>query len=109
MRRSLQDPRGALAAHVAPDGSADLDAMYRMMKAFWSAVRDVFPHAWGLPPESSRLMHGAGLAAMGVLMDQVMTRAVLEVDEYVAARSRTDRPIMSLDRGAMGSPRPSLE
>jgi DGQHR domain-containing protein len=91
MRRSLQDPRGALAAHVAPDGSADLDAMYRMMKAFWGAVRDVFPYAWGVPPERSRLMHGAGLAAMGVLMDQVMTRPSVEVDEYTAARSVLER------------------
>ena len=74
MRKSLQDPRGALAAHVAPDGSADLDAMYRVMVRYWSIVRDVFREAWGLPPERSRLMHGAGLAAMGVLMDQIMTR-----------------------------------
>src|SRR5262249_32792820 len=75
IRRSIQDPRGALAAHAAPDGSADLDAMYRLMVAYWTAVRDVFPDAWGFPPERSRLMHSAGIEAMGVLMDQVMTRA----------------------------------
>lgn len=74
MRRSVQDPRGALAQFVATDGSADLEAMYRLMVDFWTAVRDVFPTAWGLPPERSRLMHGVGLAAMGVLMDQIMTR-----------------------------------
>jgi DGQHR domain-containing protein len=74
MRRSVQDPRGALAQFVTPDGSADLEAMYQLMVEFWSAVRDVFPTAWGLPPERSRLMHGVGLAAMGVLMDQIMTR-----------------------------------
>lgn len=75
MRRSLADPRGALAAHMAPDGTADLEAMYRVMVAFWTAVRDAFPDAWGLPPDRSRLMHAAGLSAMGVLMDEVMTRA----------------------------------
>lgn len=74
MRRSLQDPRGALAAHMGADGSPDLDAMYRTMVAYWCAVRDVFPEAWGLPPDRSRLMHAAGLTAMGVLMDQIMTR-----------------------------------
>lgn len=74
IRRSLQDPRGALAAHIGPDGSADLDAMYQVMAAFWGAVRDVFPQAWGVPPDRSRLMHAAGMAAMGVLMDQIMTR-----------------------------------
>ncbi len=74
IKRSLEDPRGALAAHVAADSSPDLDAMYGTMVAFWSAVRDAFPESWGLPPERSRLMHGAGIAAMGVLMDQIMTR-----------------------------------
>lgn len=75
MRRSINDPRGSLAAHILPDGLADLDGMYGVMADFWWAVRDVFGAAWGLTPERSRLMHGAGLAAMGVLMDQVMTRA----------------------------------
>ncbi|MGK9235784.1 DGQHR domain-containing protein [Inquilinus limosus] len=90
MRRSLQDPRGALAVHVSPDGSADLDAMYRVMVAFWSAVRDVFSEAWGLPPDRSRLMHAAGIAAMGVLMDQIMTRAT-ENSGYAAARAVLER------------------
>jgi len=86
MRRSVQDPRGALAQFVAPDGSADLEAMYRLMVEFWSAVRDVFPTAWGLAPEQSRLMHGVGLAAMGVLMDQIMTR-VSPSGGYALARA----------------------
>ena len=73
MRRSIQDPRGALAAHVAPDGTVDADAMFRVMVSYWTAVRDVFPTAWGLAPNRSRLMHSAGIEAMGVLMDQIMT------------------------------------
>ena len=91
IRRSLQDPRGSLAAHVAPDGSADLDGMYRVMAAFWSAVRHVFPSAWGLAPDRSRLMHSAGLAAMGVLMDQVMTRATPAGGDYESARVVLER------------------
>lgn len=83
-RRSLIDPRGALAACVAPDGLADLERMFQIMTTFWSAVRDVFPQAWGLPPERSRLMHGAGLAAMGILMDQVMSRDGGEVSNAAA-------------------------
>ncbi|AEG49599.1 DGQHR domain protein [Sphingobium chlorophenolicum L-1] len=75
IRRSINDPRGSLALHTLPDGRADVDGMYRVIADFWWAVREVFPAAWGLPPERSRLMHGAGLAAMGVLMDQVMSRA----------------------------------
>ena len=43
-----------------------------LLVAYWSAVRDVFPEAWGRPPTESRLMHGAGIRAMGRLMDKVM-------------------------------------
>jgi hypothetical protein len=71
---SIQDPRGALAAHVTEDGTADVDRMLMTLMTFWCAVRDVFPNAWGLTPDRSRLMHSAGIEAMGVLMDQVVTR-----------------------------------
>jgi DGQHR domain-containing protein len=91
IKASLQDPRGALASHIDPDGSADIDAMYRVMVAFWAAVRDVFPQAWGLPPERSRLMHAAGLAAMGVLMDQIMTRVPPGEDGRRTARETLAR------------------
>jgi DGQHR domain-containing protein len=74
MARSVQDPRGALAAHVAPDGCADVPSMFVVMLTFWNGVKEVFAHAWGLPPDRSRLMHSAGIEAMGVLMDQIMTR-----------------------------------
>ena len=74
MRRSIQDPRGALAACLAPNGAPDVEAMYQLLVSYWSAVRETFPSAWGLPPERSRLMHSAGIEAMGVLMDQIMTR-----------------------------------
>jgi DGQHR domain-containing protein len=91
MRRSLQDPRGALAAYVEPDGTADTDAMYRLLVSFWTAVRDVFPQAWGLPPDRSRLMHAAGLTAMGILMDQIMTRSPHSNGDYAAAKTILSR------------------
>ena len=78
MRRSLHDPRGALAAFVSPDGTTDADAMLAVMVTFWTAVREVFKDAWGLPPDKSRLMHSAGIEAMGILMDQIMTQRVVE-------------------------------
>jgi len=40
---------------------------------YWGAVRETFPDAWGKPPTESRLMHGAGLRAMGRLMDKIMS------------------------------------
>jgi DGQHR domain-containing protein len=87
IRRSIQDPRGALALYVTPDGHADLDQMFRILVAFWSAVRDVYPSAWGLPAERSRLMHAAGIEAMGVLMDQILSRLMPNDDPYVCSRS----------------------
>ena len=30
-----------------------------------------FPSAWGLPPKKSRLMHGAGVIALGFVMDAI--------------------------------------
>ena len=52
----------------------DLNGMYELMSSFWSAVKEVFPDAWGLPSTDSRLMHSAGIQAMGHLMDRVVPR-----------------------------------
>jgi DGQHR domain-containing protein len=75
MKNSISNPLGALALYKqAEDGHADIDGMYRTMFAFWQAVKDEFSDAWGKPPTRSRLMHSAGIQAMGVLMDRIMTR-----------------------------------
>src|SRR3546814_12214947 len=49
--------------------------MYEVILQFWREVKLAFPDAWGLPPEQSRLMHSAGIAAIGALMDHLMPRA----------------------------------
>jgi hypothetical protein len=46
--------------------------VWTLLVSYWSAVRAVFPEAWGLPPTQSRLMHGVGIKALGRLMDDVM-------------------------------------
>ncbi len=53
-------------------GETDADGITAVLIAYWSAVKRVFPDAWGKPPAKSRLMHGAGIRAMGRLMDRVM-------------------------------------
>jgi DGQHR domain-containing protein len=53
-------------------GETDGDGICAVLVAYWTAVKRVFPDAWGGPPHQSRLMHGAGLRAMGRLMDRVM-------------------------------------
>ena len=52
----------------------DLNGMYEIMLSFWSAVKEVFPEAWGLPSTESRLMHSAGILALGHLMDRIVPR-----------------------------------
>ena len=75
VENSLKNPLGGLALYKqAEDGQADIDGMYRTMLVFWDAVKSTFPDAWGKSPSKSRLMHSAGIKAMGDLMDRIMTR-----------------------------------
>jgi DGQHR domain-containing protein len=75
VRNSIESPLGALAPYKANSRDAtDIDAMYRTLINFWSAVKVVFPQAWGKDPKQSRLMHSAGILAMGVLMDRIYAR-----------------------------------
>jgi hypothetical protein len=48
--------------------------MLCVVKRFWSAVAEVFAPAWRLPPRRSRLLHGAGVIALGFLMDAIADR-----------------------------------
>jgi len=52
----------------------DIEDQLDVLKQFWSAVKTVFPEAWGEPPRKSRLMHGAGVVSMGFLMDTIADR-----------------------------------
>jgi DGQHR domain-containing protein len=71
--RSLK--AGALAQYRGNGSGPDADAMLKVLLQYWSAVKAAFPDAWGKPATQSRLMHAAGIQAMGALMDQVMVRA----------------------------------
>lgn len=53
-------------------GDIDGTGIWQTVITYWSAVRETFPDAWGRPATESRLMHGAGIRAMGRLMDRVM-------------------------------------
>lgn len=50
----------------------DFDGITLLLRVYWTAVAEVFADAWGQPPTVSRLMHGAGIRAMGRLMDRIM-------------------------------------
>jgi hypothetical protein len=50
----------------------DAEGICAVLVAYWTAVKRVFPAAWGKPANQSRLMHGAGIRSMGRLMDRIM-------------------------------------
>jgi len=79
IRSSIQNPLGALAAYKLNENgreTVDVEKMYKLLVTFWSAVKQVFKDAWGLDPKQSRLMHSAGILAMGVLMDRIYARNI---------------------------------
>ena len=55
-------------------GKGDIEKMIDLLCNYWKAVSEVFPEAWGVNPKNSRLMHGAGMTALGHLMDAIFDR-----------------------------------
>jgi DGQHR domain-containing protein len=85
IEESLSSPGGCLFPYRnLATGETDFAGVWGVLLAYWSAVKVVFPEAWGKPPTQSRLMHGAGLRAMGRLMDRIM--AAVDVRESAAVR-----------------------
>lgn len=73
IENSLSD--GALYRFRTPGTSeGDTEAMLLLLKDFWAATATVFEDAWGLPPRRSRLMHGAGIVSIGLVMDAIAER-----------------------------------
>lgn len=92
IRNSVQNPLGALAPYKSSlRDNADLEAMYSILTTFWSAVRDTFPDAWGKDPRHSRLMHSAGIEAMGVLMDRIYAKLSGVAEDYKSIKKELDR------------------
>lgn len=74
IRESVESPSGVLFPYRnIASGTTDTEGIRRVLLAYWGAVYDTFPEAWGASPTASRLMHGVGIRAMGRLMDRVMT------------------------------------
>ena len=76
IKNSIRSPLGVLTQFKSFGSEpSDIDGMYKVLVTYWSAVKKVFPEAWGVPINESRLMHSAGIVAMGTLMDKIMNRA----------------------------------
>lgn len=74
MKHSINNYGSLALFKTSGSGQSDIESMYKIICIFWSAVKNTFPEAWGKKPIESRLMHSAGIQAMGVLMDRVMPR-----------------------------------
>lgn len=71
LESSLSD--GYLYKHRNPlTGEGDLEVMTSIISNFFKSIQEVFPVDWELPPSKSRLTHGAGIAALGNLMDELL-------------------------------------
>lgn len=56
-------------------GPKGVERCVRLMSNFFEAVKKVWPEAWhGQKPHSSRLLHGAGIQAMGDVMEVLAER-----------------------------------
>lgn len=87
IENSLTD--GVLYRHRASSKEGpEVETMLKVLKAFWAATATVFKTAWGLPPNRSRLMHGAGVVSLGFVMDAIADRyrrdGVLTKEEFAA-------------------------
>ena len=92
VRNSMNNPLGALSPYKpSARDPGDITAMYTILVTFWSAVRDVFPDAWGKDPRQSRLMHSAGIEAMGVLMDRIYARLSGTGEDYATVRKELEK------------------
>lgn len=75
VRARLHDAGGCLFPYRnVATGETESEMVLRLLVSYWAAVRAVFSDAWGQPPTKSRLMHGAGIKAVGNLMDAIIPR-----------------------------------
>ena len=81
----------------------EIEEMLKLLKAFWQATSEVFDDAWALPPRRSRLMHGAGIISMGLLMDAIVDIAESGLDSNYETFRDELIPLKDLCRWTSGS------
>lgn len=76
LQKAILNSESAGAVQIMLSGKDGLDQSFALMSNFFAAVQEVFPEAWhGHKPTSSRLVHGAGITAMGYVMDELHARS----------------------------------
>jgi DGQHR domain-containing protein len=104
IEESLKSSSGCLFPYRnLSTGQADMEGIWSLLIAYWTAVRDTFPDAWDRKPTESRLMHGVGIRAMGRLMDKVMATvnpSDPDADQQAAAELARIAPICAWTSGS---------
>ena len=92
---SMQSRTGALY-HLRDlhHGEIAIEEAWGLLTHWWTAVKAVFPSAWGAPPSESRLMHGVGIRSMGRLLDHLVDgrRFGPELVQYLRTKLEELRP-----------------
>jgi DGQHR domain-containing protein len=74
VQETITSPSGCLFPYRnMASGETDIDGIWGVLIAYWTAVKQTFPDAWGKLQNKNRLMRGAGLRSLGRLMDRVMS------------------------------------
>lgn len=93
LEASISD--GALYRFRDPEtGRGDTEAILDLLFDFWGAVSGVWAEEWDLPPRKSRLTHGAGIAALGYLMDAIVDHRT--VDEVMPSLVAFDDDLQAM-------------
>jgi hypothetical protein len=58
----------------------DADLIAKTVAKAFTAVKNVWPEAWGKRPAESKLMHGAGLRAMAALLAEILVGLLRQYD-----------------------------
>lgn len=75
LQKAIMNSESAGAIQTLTQRSGDISEPVALMSNFYTAVKQVFASDWeGHDPKTSRLVHGAGIIAMGYVMDEIYTR-----------------------------------
>ena len=103
IEESLTTPAGCLFPYRnIATGETDFEGIGKVLVTYWTAVARVFPDAWGLPPNKSRLMHGAGIRSMGRLMDRVIPAINLNKSNAVSSAVKEVQLVAPICRWTKG-------
>ena len=92
IRSSTTNPLGALYPYKSSDDeTTNVEAMYQLLVLFWRAVKECFPNDWAVDPKNSRLMHSAGITALGVLMDRIYAKISGHEGNYNLIRKEVEK------------------